>query len=100
MPLEHVILKSTWIPARVLGRERQIGTLGVGANADLFAFALEDGEFPLEDTHLKIETAKRRIKPLFAIKGGEFVKFCPHFDKVRKLRECDLALLRSVEQSA
>lgn len=99
MPLEDVILKTTWIPAKVMGREGEIGTLRVGTAADLFVFAIEEGEYPLEDTHFRIETAQQRIKPLFVMKAGEIVEAHPRFDELRRLREYDLDVFRYLEQS-
>lgn len=100
MPLDDLILKSTWIPAQVLGRERKLGTLRVGAAADIFVFVIEDGEFPLEDTHLRVEIAKQRIKPIFVMKGGEIIEAHPHSDKLRKLNDSDFEVLRYIELSA
>jgi dihydroorotase len=100
MRLEDVILKSTTVPARVLGRGGAFGTLRAGAAADLFAFALEEGEFRLEDTHLKIEIARRRIKPLFTMKDGAIIEPSGPEGRLRPLREFDHELLRSIEQSA
>ena len=100
MPLEDVILKSTSVPARALGREGAIGTLRVGAAADLFAFALEEGEFPLEDTHLKTEMAARRIKTLFTMKAGKVIESHSISARLRKLRDFDYGQLRSIEESA
>jgi predicted amidohydrolase len=68
--LADVILKSTWAPAQALGRGDDLGTLKRGAPADIFVFDLEEGSFPLEDTHLRTESASRRIKPFLTIKDG------------------------------
>ena len=68
MPLADVILKSTWAPAQALGRGEDLGTLKKGAAADIFVFELQEGSFPLEDTHLRTESASRRIKPFLTIK--------------------------------
>jgi dihydroorotase len=100
MPLEDVILKATAVPARVLGREDELGALRVGAAADLFAFTLEEGEFTLEDTHLKTEVARRRLKPLFTVKDGKIIEPYQVPAPLRKLREFDYELLRSIEESA
>jgi len=50
MSLADVVGKATCAPARVLGREGEIGTLRPGARADLLVFSLDEGEFLLEDT--------------------------------------------------
>ena len=100
MRLEDAVLKATAVPARALGREGALGALREGAAADLFAFTLEEGEFPLEDTHLKTEVARRRIKPLFTVKGGEIIEPYEAPGGLRTLREFDYELLQSLEESA
>jgi dihydroorotase len=100
MALEDVILKSTYIPAKVIGREGELGTLRTGTVADLFTFAIEEGEFPLEDTHLRTEIAKRKIKPVFAMRGGEIIEAYPRSDRLRHLNDSDFEVVRYIEQSA
>ncbi|MFN0107316.1 MAG: amidohydrolase/deacetylase family metallohydrolase [Blastocatellia bacterium] len=49
MPLQEVILKSTWNPAKEIRREK-FGHLSVGAVADVAVFKLERGEFGFVDS--------------------------------------------------
>lgn len=49
MPLQEVIQKSTWNPAKEIRREK-FGHLSVGAVADLAVFRLERGEFGFVDS--------------------------------------------------
>jgi dihydroorotase len=49
MPLQEVILKSTWNPAKEIRREK-FGHLSVGAVADVAVFRLERGEFGFVDS--------------------------------------------------
>ena len=49
----------------------EIGTLRPGAAADMLAFTVEEGEFPLEDTHLRVAVAARMIRPYMTFKAGE-----------------------------
>jgi dihydroorotase len=100
MSLEEIILKSTWMPAKVLKREHQIGTLKAGTVADLFVFSLEEGEFPLEDTHMKIETASRRIKPRFTLKAGEITEAEHIPNLLRKLRGPDYDVFKFLHETA
>lgn len=100
MSLEDVILKSTTTPARAIGRDSELGTLRVGTVADLFAFTLEEGGFPLEDTHLKVEVAGRHIKPLFVMKAGTVIEADCGSQRLRKLYDFDYEQLRSIEESA
>jgi len=100
MSVEDVVLKSTATPAKAIGRDAELGTLRVGTVADLFAFTLEEGEFPLEDTHLKVEVAKRRIKPLLVMKAGAIVEAGSGNPRLRRLYDFDYEQLRSIEESA
>jgi len=100
MPLADVILKSTWAPAQALGRGEELGTLKKGAPADIFVFDLEEGSFPLEDTHLRTESASRRIKPFLTIKDGISVEPGSYQVRLRELYECDHDLFRFIEQTA
>jgi dihydroorotase len=49
MPLDDVIYRSTWNPARIIHRE-QIGHLSVGAIADIAVLRLEKGKFAFVDS--------------------------------------------------
>jgi dihydroorotase len=49
MPLEEVILKSTWNPAKEIRRDK-LGHLTVGAPADVAVFKLERGDFGFVDS--------------------------------------------------
>ena len=49
MPLDDVIYRSTWNPARIIHRE-QIGHLSVGAIADIAVLRLEKGQFAFVDS--------------------------------------------------
>src|SRR5436190_6011059 len=88
MPLQDIILKPTWRPACAIARAREIGTLRPGAHADVFVFSIENGEFPLEDTHLKVMTARRRIRPQRIMRGGIW-QTAGSAEPLRPLRECD-----------
>ena len=100
MSLEDVILKSTWAPAQAIGRGDQLGTLRPGAAADIFVFELEEGSFPLEDTHLRAERAVRRIRPVLTIKAGQIVEPGSYPVRLRELEECDRDVFRFVEETA
>jgi dihydroorotase len=100
MPLADIILKSTWAPAKALNRGEELGTLKKGAAADIFVFELEDGSFRLEDTHLRTESAARRIKPFLTIKEGIPVEPGSYPILLRELFECDHDLFRFIEQTA
>ena len=100
MSLEDVILKSTWAPAQAIDRGDQLGTLKPGAAADIFVFELEEGSFPLEDTHLRAERAVRRIRPVLTIKAGQIIEPGSYPVRLRELEECDRDVFRFVEETA
>jgi dihydroorotase len=50
MPLDEVVLRSTWTPAREIKRE-DLGHLGVGAPADVAVLHLRDGDFGFVDVN-------------------------------------------------
>lgn len=100
MSIDDVILKSTWYPAKFLGRDGDIGTLKVGTAADVFIFSLESGEFPMEDSHLTTEIASRRIKPSFVLKAGNIFYPEDFSEKLRPLHQCDKDFLKFVEGTA
>ncbi|HUQ93603.1 MAG TPA: amidohydrolase/deacetylase family metallohydrolase [Bryobacteraceae bacterium] len=97
MPLYDVILKTTIAPARAMGRA-ELGTLAPGAAADLFVFSLEEGEFPLEDTHMVKQTVRRRIHPERVMKAGHWVEAAS--PALRPLEPCDYEILHDLEDSA
>ena len=98
MPLRDVILKSTWAPAQAMGRP-ELGTLRPGAAADILVFDIESGEFDLEDTHLRIEKAQRRLRPILVVKNGEVFEPGSYTPKLRDLYDCDRDVFLSVERS-
>ena len=49
MPLDDVIYRSTWNPARIIHRE-QLGHLSVGAQADIAVLRIERGQFAFVDS--------------------------------------------------
>lgn len=80
LSLEEVLLRATVNPARVIGRLPGLGTLAVGAPADVALLAVEEGEFTLVDSQKNAVTAPRRVvcrmtvcrgKRLPAPKGAE-----------------------------
>lgn len=100
MSLEDVVLKSTWAPAKAIGRDSQLGTLRPGARANIFIFELEYGDFAFEDTHLRIEHASRRIRPFLTIKDGELIAPGSYPVVLRKYHACDYDVLKFIEESA
>ncbi len=100
MSLEDVVLKTTWAPAKAIGRDREIGSLRVGAIADIFAFTVEEGEFPLEDTHLKVAVGSRMIEPFLTLKDGQPIEPGSYRACLRPLQSCDLEVFQRIEETA
>ena len=100
MTLEDVILKSTWAPARAINRADEIGTLKPGTVADVLVFEVEEGEFPLEDTHLQIETGRYMIRPVLVLRRGRPFDPGSHPVRLRELYESDEAVFQFVRDTA
>lgn len=73
LPLENAIACVTSAPAAAIGRP-DLGTLTVGAPADLAIFRMEDGPVELWDTHLQRRTGDRRLKVEATIRAGEIFR--------------------------
>jgi dihydroorotase len=74
MSFEEVLRRSTWIPARVINRVEGMGTLAVGAPADVALLELEEGEFRLVDSQRNAITARQRIVSRLTICRGRRVR--------------------------
>lgn len=61
MPLDQVVAAATANPARALGLPCGVGTLAVGAPADIAVFTVEDGDVELVDAHQQRRYADRRL---------------------------------------
>jgi len=72
MPLQEVILRSTAEPARMI-RRPELGTLSVGAEADVAAFRVEEGAFGFVDSgHAKMR-GTRRLQCVLTVRAGQIV---------------------------
>lgn len=70
LSLDNVIRMSTIDPARAAGMADGIGTLQVGAPADISVFDLRSGEFDLVDALGQHEIAERRLIPHSVVRDG------------------------------
>ena len=96
MSLEDVISKTTTVPARVLGRERETGNLRAGSVADLLIFELETGDFPFTDTHLEVCRGSKRIVPHLVVKKGRVHVPGSFSIDLRELYESDMDVIRAI----
>jgi dihydroorotase len=69
MPLDQVIRKSTWNPAREIHRETY-GHLTVGAAADVAVFRLERGDFGFIDSDKMMMKGNQRLACEMTLLGG------------------------------
>lgn len=70
MPLQEVILKSTWNPAKEIRREKY-GHLTVGAVADIAVLKLEKGSFGFIDTGKSMMKGTQKLTCEMTIMGGQ-----------------------------
>ncbi|MXX03102.1 MAG: amidohydrolase/deacetylase family metallohydrolase [Gemmatimonadetes bacterium] len=72
MTLEDVIMRSTRNPARAI-RRPELGTLSIGAEADVAVLELEYGEFGFVDSGHARMRGDRRLRCLLTVRAGEVV---------------------------
>ena len=70
LDLEQVIAMATVNPARVIGRVEKLGTLEVGAPADVSILQLVEEPVTFVDTRGNRRDGKRWLKPIQAIRAG------------------------------
>jgi dihydroorotase len=74
LELDEVVRRVTTIPAQILHSEGKIGTLRPGAFADVIVLEMQEGEFPLTDTHGITETSRHRLELPYIFRAGQEVK--------------------------
>jgi len=72
MPLDEVILRSTWQPARQIHRE-QLGHLSVGAPADVAVLRLAKGDFGFVDVARKRMKGSSKLTAELTLREGTVV---------------------------
>jgi dihydroorotase len=70
LSVEDVVAKATIEPAKVIGRVPGLGTLQVGAPADLAIMELVDGPVELVDTRRNTRRGDKKLVPVLTIRGG------------------------------
>jgi dihydroorotase len=70
LSLAEVVEAATVSPARVLGRERDVGTLRPGSLADVALFRLLRGDFPLVDIAGNVRHGRELLRNTLTIVGG------------------------------
>lgn len=72
MSLEEVVLRSTWNPAKYIGRE-DLGHLSEGAVADVAVFNLQEGDFGFVDARGRRMDGSQKLEAELTIREGEVV---------------------------
>jgi dihydroorotase len=72
MPIEDVILRSSWNPAREINQE-QLGHLSIGAPADVAVFRLEKGSFGYLDSYGARLNGTERLTCEMTLRDGKIV---------------------------
>ena len=70
MSLEDVVAKATGEPARIIGRVPGLGTLQVGAPADLSIFDLVQGPVEFVDTRGNKRAGTQKLVPVLTVRAG------------------------------
>ncbi|HWR50013.1 MAG TPA: amidohydrolase/deacetylase family metallohydrolase [Bryobacteraceae bacterium] len=72
MPLDDVVMRSTWNPAKIIHRE-DLGHLSPGAPADIAVLRLEKGSFGFTDTGGKRMRGDRKLVCELTVREGKIV---------------------------
>ena len=70
IPLEQVVAMATINPSKAIGRVPKLGTLQVGAPADLSIVEIVEGPVDFVDTRRNQRKGERYIKPVQTVKAG------------------------------
>ena len=70
--LQDVILRTTWNPAQVIGRE-ELGNLSVGSAADIAVLSIRNGDFGYVDVRGKKLAGNQKIETELTLRAGHVV---------------------------
>ena len=73
LSLDQVVARATVNAAAAIPVFKGLGTLGVGAPADVFVFELQDGEFEFVDNERAVRTGRLKIAPRAVVANGRLV---------------------------
>ena len=74
IPEIEVIKMVTSNAAEMLGLSNELGSLGIGRTADISVIALSRGNYMLKDGGGTVVKAKKRFRPVFAVRKGRVVE--------------------------
>jgi dihydroorotase len=72
LPLQDVIMRSTWAPAKVINRP-ELGNLSVGSVADVAVFSLRKGDFGFTDVRAKKLKGTQKLECEVTFRAGRVV---------------------------
>jgi dihydroorotase len=72
LPIQEVILRSTWNPAKIINRP-ELGNLGVGTDADVAVFSLRKGNFGFIDVGEEKIEGTQKLEAEMTIRAGKIV---------------------------
>jgi len=70
MPLDEIVARTTVEPARIIGRVPGLGTLQIGAPADVSILDLVEGPVDMVDTMKNTRRGSTRLVPVLTVRGG------------------------------
>jgi dihydroorotase len=70
LAVDEVVAMTTAVPARVLGRSGDLGTLAPGAAADVSLLRLESGRYSMTDAEGVTMTGDTRLVPVRVVRNG------------------------------
>jgi dihydroorotase len=70
MSLEDVVAKATFEPAKIIGRVAGLGTLQVGAPADLAIMEVVNGPVEFVDTRNNKRAGQQKLVPYLTVRAG------------------------------
>jgi dihydroorotase len=69
--MEQVVEMCTINPARALGEEGRLGSLGTGKQADISVLDIKEGDWVVYDVLRVARNVARAVVPVMAVKRGE-----------------------------
>jgi dihydroorotase len=73
MKIEDAVERATAAPARAIKRFPEVGTLGVGRNADIAVLELQQGVFAFKDAWVMKNLARQRLENVLTVRAGKIV---------------------------
>jgi dihydroorotase len=73
VPLADSLAMATSAPAKVIGREHELGTLAPGRSAEVSLLRIDEGDVELSDGY-ETMTASQRLVPVGCLRAGEWIE--------------------------